>query len=311
MIMLHCRKTIFALLLGLTAAACTDDDPRTLTADDAGSDVQLGDTSSDTHVDDDAGTDADPSDADHDVQADAGDDTGTPVLCRPDNDGVISADEVTVRAGLRATFKIAADAEFDTRGTVVNDVTTWDLDVALNQDQLEIVELKDPAGQWFETLFPTATYYTQLSTSSELLGVFESTDDALQLSGVVSPEDGLFKTEIAYEPAVNVLKFPIQEGASWTTETSINGTVNGVLSFYSEDYTTVFAGSGKLKTPYATFDVIRLRTDLTRTAGLFVTKVRTYTFIAECFGTVATVVSNDNETEVEFQTAREIRRLAR
>jgi hypothetical protein len=308
--MLHCRKTLFAALLLLTVAACSDDEPRRLVAEDVGADTALSDAATDVATDSasDAGTDAP---ADEDTTSDAETDTGTPVLCRPDNNGIIEADEVTVRAGLRATFKIATNASFDTAGTDVDGVTTWDLDVEFAQDQLEIVELQDPAGQWFETLFPTATYYTQLSTSSELLGVFESTQDALQLHGVVSPEDGLFKTEIVYDVPVDILKFPIQDGSTWTTDASVSGTVNGVLSFYDENYTTVFAGAGKLKTPYATFDVVRLRTDLTRTVGLLETKIRTYTFVAECFGTVATVVAQDNETEVEFQTAKEIRRLSR
>ncbi|MEZ4460221.1 MAG: hypothetical protein R3E66_10945 [bacterium] len=128
---------------------------------------------------------------------------------------------------------------------------------------------------------------------------------------MVSPDDGFTKTEVDYEPVVDVLRFPIDADSTWSTESSINGTVNGVLSFYFlEDYTTVAAGTGTLKTPYGEFKVIRLRTDLTRTVGVFTTKIRTYTFVAECFGTVATIRSTDNETDVEFTSAAEIRRLA-
>lgn len=308
MAMLHCRKILPVFLLTLGACSA-DDDPRTLTPDeDTGN---AADVSVDLSVD--AGNDAnqlddsgDPDAADTDV------DSGDPTVCRPNHDGVIDASEVRVQAGLRATFKIAVDATFDTAGDDIDGVTTWDMTGNLaTSDNLEIIELKDPMGQWFETTFPTATYYAQLSTSSALLGVFELTADQLQLNGVVSAEDGLFKSEIEYDPAVAVLKFPIQDGSTWTTEASVSGTLNGVFGIYSEDYTTVYAGAGALKTPYGTFDVIRLRTDLTRTVGVLTTTIRTYTFVAECFGTVAAVTSQDNEEAVEFGSAAEIRRLAR
>lgn len=304
MSMLHREKNILLLVFGL--AACGTDDARPLVRDDVGNDLGAVDFGADTIEPDSGMSDTDLLDQD----SDAGDDGGDGVVCRPNHDGVITRDEVPVQAGLRATFKIATDATFETAGVVEDGKIVWDLSGTLENDVLEIVELKDPAGQWFETTFPTATYYSQLATDSDLLGVFEASDDALLLDGVVSPEDGLFKTEIEYDPAVEVLKFPIDSSASWTTEASVSGLVSGVVSFYSEDYTSVYAGEGTLKTPYGNFEVIRLRTDLTRLVGLLTTKVRTYTFVAECFGTVATIRSNDNETAVEFTTAAEIRRLA-
>ena len=36
---------------------------------------------------------------------------------------------------------------------------------------------------------------------------------------------------------------------------------------------------------------------------------RQFLFVAECFGTIATLVSEDNETMTEFDRAAEIRRL--
>ena len=36
----------------------------------------------------------------------------------------------------------------------------------------------------------------------------------------------------------------------------------------------------------------------------------TVAFVGECIGTVATIVSQDNESDVEFDTASEVRRLA-
>jgi hypothetical protein len=38
--------------------------------------------------------------------------------------------------------------------------------------------------------------------------------------------------------------------------------------------------------------------------------VRSFLFVAECFGTVATITSQDNETNEQFDQASEVRRLA-
>ena len=59
-----------------------------------------------------------------------------------------------------------------------------------------------------------------------------------------------------------------------------------------------------------TFEVLRVRTELERTVGLLTTTVRTFAFVSECFGTVATVTSEDDEDQVEFSRAAEVRRLA-
>jgi hypothetical protein len=40
------------------------------------------------------------------------------------------------------------------------------------------------------------------------------------------------------------------------------------------------------------------------------TSTRQYVFVTECFGSVATVVSQPNETEIEFEDAAEVRRLS-
>jgi hypothetical protein len=52
-----------------------------------------------------------------------------------------------------------------------------------------------------------------------------------------------------------------------------------------------------------------VRVELKRVAGFTTTRLRTYIFVTECFGSVATITSEDNEADVEFTTAKEVRRL--
>jgi len=293
----------------MLAAACASDDPgnRALFADDA-------DTSgSDLGMD---GSDADVADEEDAMVLDMGIDTdvadqGTNNgLCQPNSDGVIERSEVPLRVGLNAKFRVATDVTFDTQGVMEEGVRTWDLSQSFSSDELTAVELASLEGKWFASEFPDADYVTRLSADQELLGVFEIAEDGLLLHGVVSPEDGFTATELSYDPPVATLEFPIDGVTSWQTDSKVSGTALGTPVFYDENYVYTPAGSGLLKTPFGEFEVLRIRADLERVQGLLTTRIRTYLFVAECFGTVATIRSQDNEDEVEFSDVAEVRRLA-
>jgi hypothetical protein len=107
-----------------------------------------------------------------------------------------------------------------------------------------------------------------------------------------------------------MLRFPLAEGAAWTTEAAVTGVSLGLPATYGERYESAVDARGELVTPYGTFPVLRVRTTLTRTVGLVPTVTRSFAFVSECFGTVATVRSNPGEAALEFTQAAEVRRLA-
>lgn len=236
-------------------------------------------------------------------------DAGTRI-CEADGDGIITRAEVPMRAGLRATFRAASDATVDMRGTMEGGVRAWDLSGALSGDADLLVELTAIRDQWFASDFPGAGWVTRLSADADLLGVFAIDADALRLLGVVSPEDGLTRTRLTYDPPVVVLRFPLRAGDTYSTASSVSGQALGVLTAYTETYSSEVDASGTLRAPFGTFDVLRVRTTLDRLVGAFPTRVRSFAFVSECFGTVATVSSQDNEMAVEFTRAAEARRLA-
>lgn len=300
------RLWIFIVLAASFSACSTDpiDDQRDLTRPDLGAEADMEDSS----------------DASNNVsnEADMGeppDDGGNPVdmndgVCQPNRDGVIERSEVTLMAGLSAKFSVANDATWSTAPDDVEGVPTWDLAQSFPSDETVLIELRDPSGQWFETSFPDAHYFTPLSSNSDLFGVYQVTDDEVLLVGVVSPEDDLFVTELEYDPPVPVLKFPLQEGDMWSVESDVSGTFEGVLSVYTETYVFEADNAGDLLTPFGTFPSIRVRSALDREVGLLTTVIRSFAFITECFGTVATVASQDNEDAVEFTDVAELRRIA-
>lgn len=243
-------------------------------------------------------------------EASGGAGVGGGAVCSPNLDGTIERAEVPIEAGLHATFKVAENVTFDTTATTVDGGPGWDLSGALSGDHAALLETLSLTGQWFAADFPSATYASKLTDSADLLGVFQVTDSELLLLGVVSPADGATATNLAYDPPVTILSFPLEQGASWTTTSTVSGLASGIFATYFETYDSTVDQAGTVVTPFASFEALRVRTDLTRNAG-FLSTQRTFAFVTECFGTVATISSQLNElSSSEFSNVSEIKRLS-
>lgn len=252
---------------------------------------------------------------------------GGTVLCAHNDDQRIERSEVTFRAGLHATYRVSGATTFATAGSTVDGGAFWNFDVALDGDAPKIVETTALTGQWFESDFPDAGYTSLLDEANGLLGVFGATSDGLYLQGVVSQADGTFGTKVTYTPWIPVLRFPLESGATWTTTTTVDGKyMGGVigyaaygtgLPFQQERYTSKVDRVGTAQTPFATFETLRVSTVMERQFRTYTLQpwvtgltLRTFTWNAECLGTVATVTSQDNETTTDFTSAAEVRRLS-
>jgi len=237
---------------------------------------------------------------------------GMSALCTPNHDGQIELAELPLIAGRMATFRVATDATWNTAGTANMDGSrTWDLTAQLAGDADQAIALTAPTGAWWAADFPTATYAAPLSASSDLQGVFAVDATGVTLLGVVSPTGGATKTELTYDPAVKILSLPFQAGSTWMSSSTISGYAQGVITAYSEDYSSLVDQVGTMTTPYGEFPVLRVATDLTRTQGFTTLSTRrSFAWIAECFGSIATVSSQDFESASEFSDIAEARRLA-
>jgi hypothetical protein len=99
-------------------------------------------------------------------------------------------------------------------------------------------------------------------------------------------------------------------GSSWNVTSNVTGQAEGFDTEYTEAYVSTVDAEGTMKTPYATFEnVLRVSTVLTRTVGVTPTVTRSYAWIAECCGVVASVTSQSDETSTEFSNDAEVRRL--
>lgn len=241
-------------------------------------------------------------------------------LCSPNADGKIERTEVGLMAGLHATFLVGNGATFDTKGTENPDKTrVWDLDIPLPSDHKLLLETHPLDDQlWFAKDYatslpaPDSHYAARLSDTADLLGVFEITGTKLLLHGVASSADSATATEMHFTPPVVVLDFPLTAGKTWDTLAAVSGKLSGIPigGIYNEEYTSTVDAVGKLKTPYADFDVLRVHTRLLRFLNGASMVRHTHSFIAECFGNVATIVSQDYETSDEFTQTSEIWRFS-
>ncbi len=251
--------------------------------------------------------DDDP-DAGSGADATAGDDA--PLGCSPDHDGTLTRDELVMAAGQTASFRVATDVTVDTAGTQgAGGARVWTFTAALTGDRDLDLALLAPSGQWWAASFPTASYATRLSADSALLGVMRLDAAGVALVGVVSPEAGLSRTELAYDPAVPIIPTPLGPSATWNVTSTVSGVASGVAVFYTERYQGRVDAVGDAATAFGTFPVRRIAVDLTRTVGAVVTTRRTFAFVAECYGTVATIASQDYESGSEFTDAAELWRL--
>lgn len=240
-------------------------------------------------------------------------DGGTMGLCTPNHDGMISANEVPLAAGKMANFRVATSATWNTAGAAGSGSTrTWNLAGALANDADTPVALAAPTGAWWagDSGFATATYWTQLQAGNDLIGVFHVDSTGVTLLGVVSPTGSYPYTEITYAPPARILAVPFGAAATWTSSSTVSGYVSGAAVNYTEKYVSNVDQTGTMTTPYGDFPVLRVGTVLTQLQlGTAYRTVRSYAWIAECFGSVATATSQDNETNAEFSDDAEVRRL--
>jgi len=229
--------------------------------------------------------------------------------CLPQGDGRVTRAEVPIAPGLQATFLVASDVDFDTRGAAQAE-PRWDLAQSFAGDTKVLVTTLDPSNTWYGSKFPTASYATKLAEGQDLLGVFEAKEDGLYLLGVVSPEDGLFRTELTYDPPAKLMAYPLELDTTWTSTSSVSGLTSGVLTFASETYEGTVDARGVLATPFADFDALRVVLTLDRWVGAALYFDVSHLFVTECFGTVATLRSEAYVSGPEMTTLGEVRRLS-
>lgn len=246
---------------------------------------------------------------------------GSPYACDGDNDGVIDADELPVVLGGVVEY-VANDT--DETVTVQVDPTdldgepTWDFTDGPTEVYVEF-GIVDPGRFWFSSYFPSATYAAPVFTDwPDVFGVFEETGSEVLMLGLASYEEEPEgeQTLLVYDDPVVAWSFPLELGATWTSEgTFRDARLLGVANQGEELYTFEVDAQGTLLLPgYALENTLRVRMEVDQTyavaTGSNTASHIEYLYVRECFGELARITSQLNETDPTFTEATEFRRLA-
>ncbi len=241
-------------------------------------------------------------------------DGGVGPSCRPNLDGVIARAEVVFAPGVEVRYRTnpsGTAAPVNPRGEDAgNGRRRWDFSSAAG-DRVTL-SLQRAEGQWYAGAFPEAQYAAALDPRTSPLGVYRAGDTSVDLLGVVGPrmETG---TRVRYETAVPILRFPLQMGATWTAETRTapDATVENLPVASRDRYVVTVDARGEVRTPAITFtDALRLRVEVTQSfpSGTGARRIQ-YLWVAECYGEVARMTSQEAEVNPDFTLAAEYRRL--
>jgi hypothetical protein len=243
----------------------------------------------------------------------------TALPCLPNLDGQIDAAEAQHVLGVPANFLISpagATRQVDLEGTVDDTgVRVFDWGTDLADDQHASFTATAASGKWYASSFPSNAFVVPYDAGDALEAVYQQDASNLWLLGLASaqqnPPQG--KTLLVYSTPIAVLRFPLQVGSSWTSMSVVqNATVLGLPYAGKDTYQVRDDASGHLILPDLTLtQAHRVRTTLTTEPAIGPMLVRRQvSFIFECFGEVARAASRDNETNDDFTTAAEVRRLS-
>jgi len=229
-----------------------------------------------------------------------------PVLpsCIPNRDGMITADELPIALGATIDYYVDTNQPVD----LVGDSGVWDL----SQERNDSVVALGPVAlgaQWYAGMFPAGQFV--VDAGSGLDGIYHQDAEALWLDGTASQTDGANKTLIVYPTPLPVLRFPVADGARYSTTATISATIDGLPFNGTDELDVDVTGTGRLDVPYVRFSpALRVREYVIRKAGATQVTKRTTLFLFECFGEIARAESNANETNPDFTTAAYLRRFA-
>ncbi len=246
--------------------------------------------------------------------------TPSPAACRPNLDGRIDATEATPALGIPISFRVSPAGstrtvdllgEADESGAL-----TWDWSVDAAGDQA-VARMAEPlAGKWYASSFPAAgAFVADLDAAGSLEAVYTHDAAGLHLHGYASrepaPAEG--RTLMVYGSAVDVLRFPIEPGLSFSDSATIsNGEFKGIPFAGTDTYQVDVDAIGRIVLPDLTLaQVHRVRTHVTvQPLYGFANTQRQTIWLFECFGEVARATSATNEPDEDFTQAVEVRRLS-
>jgi len=231
--------------------------------------------------------------------------TASPPQCLPNLDGTLTRDEMPTQLDTAVPYLVARSAAVDlSSGTI-------DLRSEIPGEEKITLEATQLDGLWFADAFPADSIAVPLNISRDTFGILRSGESAVSLLGIVSVQPD--RTLLQYQSPIDLYRFPLSVGASWTSRSAVTGTLAAVPYNGTDQYQVRVEGSASVSLPHLRFtDAYRVHTTVTSdsgAAGVVVTRQQ-ISLISECFGEITRVVSDDNDTASNVTTAAELWRFS-
>jgi len=241
-----------------------------------------------------------------------------PLECVPNLDGKIEVGELKAAIGIPVHY--LASPPGSTRPVRVDGAVNaqgqreWDLSVDYADDKVATIQAEALTGKWFAANFPSGQFVAPLDLGGTVLGVYQNDGQNLLLLGYASRDEAptTGKTLITYQAPVAIFRFPLENGKDWVSVgTVMNGTLRGLPFAGRDTYQVKVDAAGRLDLPDVTFtQALRVRTTTTIEPAVGPTiQRRQVGWVFECFGEVARATAVDGETNDDFTTTSELRRL--
>ena len=245
---------------------------------------------------------------------------GTALPCVPNLDGKIESRELVPQVGIPATYLVSPlgkDRTVDLLGrTSPQGKLTWSFAADFADDQVAKVAAQRIDGKWYASSFSAVSnpVVVALDVAGRTEGIYTQDDKGFFLHGVASaaPDAPEGKTLLVYDAPIMLYRFPLENGAAWTSSGEVkNATFRGLPYAGRDTYEVKVDGSGELNLPdFVLTQALRVRTKVTiAPAAGQVTTQRQVGFLFECLGEVTRATSKLNEAEENFTSASELRRL--
>lgn len=238
--------------------------------------------------------------------------------CIPDLDGQIDSTELQPVLDNPVNYLVSPAGmtrTVDLVGSVnAQGQQTWDFGADYASDQVATITATSINGKWYAASFPGATFVAPFDAGDTVEAIYAYSSAAITLLGLAShdPTGPNGETLLVYAPPIELYRFPLAVGLSYTSSGTItNGMLHGLPYAGTDTYDINVDGSGQLTLEaYVFTQVLRVRTTVTvaPSAGQSIVTRQT-SFFFECFGEVARATSQPGETNDNFTTAAEVRRL--
>jgi hypothetical protein len=241
------------------------------------------------------------------------------LTCVPNLDGMIDSAQLQPALNMPVTYLVSPPGMTETVNLVETTLSDgqagWDFSQSFATDQTITIAASTLSTKWYQGSFPDGQWVAPIDAADTLEGVYTSDGEGIYLLGLAStePSPSAGKTLVVYDTKVAIYRLPLVVGASWTSVGSTTGATIAGLPFSGTDtYQVTDDATGEMDLHDLIFtQAHRVRTTVTQAASgsnqSLVT--RQVSFMFQCFGEIVRVTSLPNETQENFTTAAQVRRL--